>query len=271
MTVLVEQAVDGFDLRRIHRRARERELRLDGLPPGEQPLGGHRVEAGDGEQTSRLDVPGRFDPEGGEVGNPFRRQPVHTVGVAGQQVDARIARKLDRRGKDELGIRAAAPLPAPGHGTFAPRQQQHRCRPRREAFGDLSRCPRLRHRQIARLAFERVAQHPHLAARRAGDLGGGLERLRRGGDDAGLGAGEARIARGHAVGPMLSLSFQRGARRLGHVDGPTLDDLERMLGRAGIAHGRAGGDLGRVVAVGYHDLRIAKEGGDTEQIAQAFD
>ena len=32
-----------------------------------------------------------------------------------------------------------------------------------------------------------------------------------------------------------------------------------------------GGIWATIIAVAYHDLRIAKEGGDTEQIARAFD
>ncbi len=76
---------------------------------------------------------------------------------------------------------------------------------------------------------------------------------------------------GVAISAVLSLALglPMGMEETAAVDLGTGGIVLQVV--SGIVDIIFGGLGASVVAVGYHDLRIAKEGGDTEQIAQAFD
>jgi hypothetical protein len=92
---------------------------------------------------------------------------------------------------------------------------------------------------LARLAFDLVAQDVRLHAGGARQRGRGLERLLRRRDHVHRVAGEARVA---GLGVSNAPLSQAAAHRGRHGDGVAREDRQRVGAGGGVGHRRAAGD-----------------------------
>ena len=116
---------------------------------------------------------------------------------------------------------------------------------------------------LARLAFQRVAQDQRREAQGARFGGHRLQRHERRGDHAVLAAGEARVA---GLGRLLLRLFEMRGDRGGRRDPVMREERARFGEGRGVGHGGAGGDGRRVVAghvgdgEGDHARRVRRRG-----------
>ena len=159
---------------------------------------------------------------------------VDAVGVGRERPDARLALQRHRARQQELaGAAAAAALDLDRDRRLAARKQHARRRDR------LARQRRVHLADLARLAFDFVAEDVRRDAGGAGDGGGGVERLLRRGDDVDDVAGERRVAR---LRRLEVATLEAGAQRGRHVDGVAVKDRERVGAGRRVGHGRAAAD-----------------------------
>ena len=158
---------------------------------------------------------------------------------------ARLALQCDGAAEQELGgAAAAAALGLDGHRGFAAAQDHAGLAERRVAARHRARQRGVHLADLARFAFDLVAQNVRLDARRACQRRSRLQRLLRRGDQVHGVAFEARVAR---LGRLECAALQATQRGIGNGDGVAVQDRQRVGAGARIGHGGAAGDdFGRI-------------------------
>ena len=156
---------------------------------------------------------------------------VDAVGVAGNRINAFAPFERNRQRQQKFDVASPATVTANGHSGFAARQQHARRRNRLSMRYDMLGDPRHHLADVARFAFDAVAQNQRCDARRARDRRRGFERHLRCRNDRKLRARETRVAGFDRFARTGFEHAHRGGRR---VDRVAPNNVERVRARGRI-------------------------------------
>ena len=174
---------------------------------------------------------------------------IHPIGIAHQGMDARVAPGGQGKGQQAFHIAPAQARrlrgAAQGDGGFAATEQHTRRLKGLAALGHLQGQGGQHLAHIAGLALDGIAQDVAGNTVLLRHPGGRFQGLLGRGNEVGAGSGQARVVR---LDGFARAAFQCGQHLGRQLQAIALHDGQRIRAGAGIAHGGAGGNVGRVVA-----------------------